>query len=550
MGNSLLSGVSGLQAHQRMLDAAGDNLANVNTTAFKSSRVNFAALLSETMREATQPTSNVGGTNPMQIGSGVVVSSVDRNMSQGSLQNTGQPLDMAIEGSGYFCLSDAKGEVFTRVGAFAVDSQFNLVDPATGFRVQRIGSEGVSEGFQSAFSSNIRIPYDVALPANATQNISYTGTLSANATAPTLHKLTSGIAYTRNGTAASVDTKLNELDQVAGLLAGDTIAISGYDRTGTAVGPVAFSIFNGDGTSKTVGDLLTAIQTAFPDSNAVMGEGRLLLSDKEMGYSKTDLALTFGSTTGGEFTLPKYFTLEQAGGRAALSTNVQVYDAQGVGHEMAASFVRTNDPNKWDLVVTSITGDVDLVSRRIEGITFLADGSYGGTGSVSPSIQLVYANDPTNVRTVNLNFGTIGEYNGLSQAGDTSTVSTSGQDGYANGWLSSLSVSREGVLVGVFTNGIRRDIAALKIATFQNAAGLTSVGNNYFLSSANSGQAVPTRGLSGGAGAVRGGALEKSNVEVATEFVNLINAQNGYQANARTIKVANEMLRELTNLIR
>ena len=149
-----------------------------------------------------------------------------------------------------------------------------------------------------------------------------------------------------------------------------------------------------------------------------------------------------------------------------------------------------------------------------------------------------------------MSFGTIGENDGLTQFGNASTVAPGGQDGYASGWLSSLTVMREGTLVGIFTNGIRRDVAAMKIATFQNPAGLESIGNNYFTTSANSGAPVATKALSGGAGAVQGGALERSNVEVAAEFVNMISAQNGYQANARTIQVANAMLQELTNLIR
>ena len=103
---------------------------------------------------------------------------------------------------------------------------------------------------------------------------------------------------------------------------------------------------------------------------------------------------------------------------------------------------------------------------------------------------------------------------------------------------------------GLFTNGIRKDLAAIKLATFQNPTGLTSLGNNYFASSGNSGEPVPTQGLSGGAGTVRGGVLEGSNVEIAAEFVNLIQAQNGFQASARTIRVANEILRELANVIR
>ena len=139
---------------------------------------------------------------------------------------------------------------------------------------------------------------------------------------------------------------------------------------------------------------------------------------------------------------------------------------------------------------------------------------------------------------------------GLSQVGGASTAAPSKQDGYASGWLSSISVSSEGVLVGVFSNGARRNIAALELATFQNPAALSSQGGNYFQTTSNSGTPLLTKALSGEAGSVQGGALEKSNVDVATEFVNLIQAENGFQANARTIKVANDMLQELTNLIR
>jgi len=115
--------------------------------------------------------------------------------------------------------------------------------------------------------------------------------------------------------------------------------------------------------------------------------------------------------------------------------------------------------------------------------------------------------------------------------------------------LASLSVAADGMLEGLFTNGIRKNLASMKLATFRNPGGLTSLGNNYFASSGNSGDPAPTPGLSGGAGAVRGGSLETSNVETATEFVNLIEAQNGFQANARTISVAHDMLNELARLI-
>ena len=100
MSYALSSGVTGLQAHQQMLDVAGNNLANVNTTAFKASRIGFAELLSQTLAQASQPTDRVGGTNPQQMGSGVGVASITPNMTQGSIVNTGNPLDVAIEGAG------------------------------------------------------------------------------------------------------------------------------------------------------------------------------------------------------------------------------------------------------------------------------------------------------------------------------------------------------------------------------------------------------------------------------------------------------------------
>ena len=203
MSNALLAAVSGLSAHQTMLDVSGNNLANVNTTGYKSSRVTFAELLSETLKAASPPSGVTGGTNAIQVGSGVQLASITRNMGQGSLFSTGSPLDMAIEGQGYFVLHDGKQELYTRVGSFAVDAEYYLVDPSTGYRVQRIGSEGVDEGFQNPSSNDIRIPYDVALPAKATTRVSFTGNLSADQAATSTSVLTSGVQYTVDGAVAS-----------------------------------------------------------------------------------------------------------------------------------------------------------------------------------------------------------------------------------------------------------------------------------------------------------------------------------------------------------
>ena len=548
MSDALMAGVSGLKAHQAMLDVAGNNLANINTTAFKSSRVSFVDLLSETVREASQPTTTVGGTNPEQIGSGVKVSSIDRDMTEGSLVNTGQPLDMAIGGTGHFVLNDGQRDVYTRSGSFTVDSDGYLVHPSTGFRVQRIGAEGVAEGFQIATDNGIRVPYDVALEAVPTQTVTYTGKLSADDGSPTTQTLNSLVLYTASNSPASTDTVLGDLDQGSGLANGDTITIDVIKRDGTT-GTATFNIT--DPTTQTLGNLVTAINTAYgAGTTASVINGMIRVRDDTTGYSQTDLMLSY--TGGGTLTLPKYFKIMEVGGESVKATNMEIYDSQGVGHTLSVSFARSAS-NTWDMVLTSITGDVELLDRRINDITFLADGSYGGLGGAVPDddfFSMKFGHDPTNTRTIEVDLGTIGELDGLSQVGGPSTASASAQDGYSSGSLVEVSVTREGVLTGVFDNGVRVEVAALKLAAFQNPAGLDAVGNSYLQASANSGAPVETRALSGGAGSIHGGALEKSNVDTAEQFVSLIQAQNGYQANARTIRVTNDMLKELTNLIR
>jgi len=139
---------------------------------------------------------------------------------------------------------------------------------------------------------------------------------------------------------------------------------------------------------------------------------------------------------------------------------------------------------------------------------------------------------------------------GLTQFAGNSTVIAREQDGYEAGRLSSVSVNNEGMVIGTFSNGIKKNIATLRIALFENTADLENIGNRYFIPSTNSGEAIATQALSNGAGSIHSGALEKSNADIANEFVTIIHAQQGFQTNARTITVANDILRELTNLIR
>lgn len=559
MSFALSAAVTGLQAHQKMLDIAGNNLANMSTTGFKTSKITFSELLSETIKKASAPSTTVGGINPQQMGSGVGVAGISRNMSQGNIVNTGQPLDLALEGEGYFVLSDGQQHVYTRSGAFGVDAASVLIDPATGFRVQRIGSTGEADGFQTVGDSNINVPYDTALPARATSTMAVAGNLSADASLPTpqTQLIVSNIAYTVSGSAATGATELDQLDQFSGSFgAAETasITITGFQPDGT---PISDS-FTGIDTNTTVNGLINYLNTTvLSGATASLLNGKIRITDDTSGYSLTDIRLAYQKTASGtdSLTMPGYFEVANVGGEEVKSVNITVYDSQGGKHVLSGAFVRTNTPNEWDMLLTSITGNVSeitLDNRRIDGVTFDAtDGSYSGlSGTDTSEFVVTFAHDTANPQTISVSLGTEGECDGLTQFAGASTAVVREQDGYESGRLTTVSINNEGVLIGAFSNGIKKNIATLQIALFQNPAALESVGGSYFNASANSGEAVATQALNAGAGAIHGGALEKSNADVASEFVNMILAQNGFQANARTIRVANEVLRELSNLIR
>jgi len=172
------------------------------------------------------------------MGSGVGVAGITPNMTQGNIVNTGNPLDLAIEGEGYFVLNDGQQDLYTRAGAFGVDADSNLVDPATGFRVQRYGTLGVSDGFQDAGVSDLHVPYDVPIDPRATTQIKVAGNLSADATlaSPQTQLMGSNITYTVNGTAAVGTTLISALDQYTGTLSSGVITFTGYKPNGDPLG--------------------------------------------------------------------------------------------------------------------------------------------------------------------------------------------------------------------------------------------------------------------------------------------------------------------------
>ncbi len=174
MMRSLYAGVSGLQNHQIRMDVLGNNIANVNTTGFKKGRVNFHDMLSQTMSGAARPTDEVGGVNPKQVGLGMNVASIDTIFLQGSLQTTGVMTDVALQGDGFFILQDGEKRYYTRAGAFGLDENGVLVNPANGMRVQGWQAQtvdGVTSINVASSVGDLVIPVGGKDPAVATTEV-------------------------------------------------------------------------------------------------------------------------------------------------------------------------------------------------------------------------------------------------------------------------------------------------------------------------------------------------------------------------------------------
>ena len=416
MSVALFTGVTGLLAHQARLDVVANNIANVNTTGYRSSRMVFQDLFSMTLQGGAGPQGSFGGVNPEQIGLGVSIGSIDVIHTEGSLLTTGLDSDLAIEGNGFFILEDGNGTTYTRDGSFLLNASGTLVDPATGRRVQGWTADE-------------------------------TGTLDTE--------------------AAIGDVQIN---------LGGTAAAS---ATTEAI---------------LVGNL---------DSDAEAGD--------------------------------------------VVTRTIEVYDSLGTAREMTIAFTKEATPeNSWTY---SVTYDGTEVGSGT--LSFNADGTMpdGTTGQITAAGTLFNSNgsQPEDL-DITIDFSSVTQ---LSVTDDTgSDVTLSSQDGYPMGVLQSFSVASNGQITGVFSNGLRRTIGQVALATFSNVGGLERSGQNGFVETTASGVAQVGLPLTGGRGSIAGGVLESSNVDLATEFANLIVTQRGFQANSRTITTADTLLQETVNLSR
>ena len=542
MISALFAGVSGLAAHQEMLDVVGNNLANLNTNGFKAQAVQFADLISQNLGGG-------GSTNPIQVGTGVRVASIGTNQQQGSLSPTGGQFDLGIQGNGYFVVNSPNGTLFTRAGSFGVDRNGFLSDPSTGYRVQRTGTVGegsaTSPAFQLAGSNDISIPLGTTIPGQATKTINLTGNLSASATGPAAQVLTSTIPFLSGGVAATSASTLNSLgDNTTPYVAGDSIRLQGTTSAGNTVN-VTVPV----GAATTLGDLITAINANFPDATATLNAGNLVVTANTVGASKlgldvSDVAGNAGSTVWTNHK-PKITTVGKTGD--TVTSAIQIFDIQGKSHNLNLTLQKQTN-NSWNLDATIPASDGTVLNGQVSGITFDDNGSFQSVSGV-PQLSFQF-NGLSAPQALAITLGTPGNFNGLTQFGGIASAAATNQDGFAAGSLTSTSIDRDGVINGVFTNGRTLALAQIAMASFTNPDGLSRTGNNYLSQTIASGNAQIGGGASGSRGTMQQGALESSNVDVSLEFTRLIIAQRGFQVNAKTISVADQVLQDLSNIIR
>lgn len=554
MANPLLTGVSGLNSHQRMLEVIGNNLANLNTIGFKAKTALFSDLLYDTIREPSGGTPGVsGGVAPAQVGSGVQLAQVSTNFTQGNLEATGSSLDFAIDGDGFFVVDSGGGNLYTRAGAFSIDEDGILVDPSTGFRVQRIGAVGEPNGSDPAFQvpgdNDIRIPLGASVPGQPTTSARLSGNLPSQAQGPLAEELTVSLAFTVGGSPATASTLLSDLDtNITDYVVGDAIMFNGTDSTGSPFSQTMAV----DGTT-TLGDLVAAIDADFANSTATLdANGRIIIEANDTGEAFMSLSITDMTTNVGRTTFSEHNFVVTTQGKEAdvVRGGIEIFDVRGESNTLNVVLEKQTD-GSWNLIAEIDPSVGTLIDNRIEGIRFNDDGSFGqvvGSGDGDPDLTIQFAGSGS-PQTIDFTFGDSGSFDGLTELAAEANLAAQ-QDGFAPGVLNSIQVRADGVIEGVATNGREIEIAQLAIGSFSNPHGLVHRGNSYYESSLSSGEVEVGTALAGNRGAIRAGQIERSNVDIALEFTRLIVAQRGFSANARTITITDQMLEELTNLIR
>ncbi len=570
MMRSLYSGVAGLKTHQTRMDVIGNNIANVNTTAYKSSSMTFSELMSQTTQKASgaNATTGVGGTNAKQIGLGVKAGAINTAITtQGSAQSTGNPFDIMITGDNFFVVSNGSENFFTRDGSFYVDGAGNLAMTSTGYNVMGWGVDKTTGNIKQDTVTALRImsSANMTYPPEATTKANISGILdqndkdvtSANGKTVNLNFFDArGYSYTAKFTfKQSGGDKTNEYSLELNKIldsTGKEIDISGITFGEQNLEQTLSSklSLNTDSYQWDQAQLKDAKGNVVADlANIFETNGDYKKDDPEAVQNNLDAIAKAYGYEGSTDEFLNLFATAKAGG----TTPVTVEDMlKNMAKNPAATIANT------DVLPKTKDEELTITGRKFDGAKVVFDKDSGKLQSIN--------NSTTNLSTT-LNFpASMGNFSNITidlsectnydNKGTSTVGATSGDlDGLGTGRrlgdMIGVSIQKDGMIYASYDNGMTKLLGQIATAAFANASGLEKEGDNLYSATLNSGEFDGIGvDITAGGGYMSTGQLEMSNVDLSSEFTEMITTQRGFQANSRIITVSDTLLEELTNLKR
>lgn len=553
MLRSMYSAVSGLKTHQTRMDVIGNNIANVNTVAFKSSSVTFSDILYQTTSNASgaNATTGTGGVNAKQIGLGTTAAATKVSItSAGASETTGNPFDIRLtdkNSTNFFIVNNGSENVFTRSGSFYVDGSGNLCMSSTGYTVMGWQVDETTGEIRKDTVSALRIMQE--------------------------KNLTSAPEATTQATIAGV---LDENDADVKSDAGKVMNLNFYDNLGYQY-TAKFAI---KATAKD-GEYTVELTSILDSNNKNITEGFTQAQMKEI-FGNTDTETTIASysttlpncgytydTTTGELKTDPAGTVVQINDDGTLNDNSgkTIKDVFGVSDgnlkNIQNSKVAGNTDYVFKDVQTTVNGAVTH-SRQIvkKSATNLLkfnteDGKFnsigGGTDkSVELNLNTTSLNANGNFANITVDFSQCLNYSGKSTIGaDAGAVDGTTGKGRKLGAMTGISIDTSGRIYGTYDNGNTELLGQIAVAQFSNASGLEKVGESCYRTTLNSGEfdGIGVE-ISADGSSMTTGELEMSNVDLSSEFTSMITTQRGFQANSRVITTSDTLLEELVNLKR
>lgn len=568
MMRSLYSGVAGLKTHQTRMDVIGNNIANVNTTAYKSSSMTFSELMSQTTQKASgaNATTGVGGTNAKQIGLGVKAGAINTAITtQGSAQSTGNPFDIMITGDNFFVVSNGSENFFTRDGSFYVDGAGNLAMTSTGYNVMGWGVDETTGNIKQDTVTALRImsAANMTYPPEATTKANISGILdendkdvtSANGKTVNLNFFDArGYSYTAKFTfkqsggdkTNEYSLELNKILDSTGKeidISGITFGEQNLEQTLSSKLSLNTDSYKWDDATKTLQTTATPPEKV-AELDKIFKNGALI-TDKDKAEEVQKNLDAIAKAYGYEGSTDEFLKLYTTGKAGQVTVQTML---ENMSKNMTGDDILPKAKNK----------ELTMTGRKFDGAKVVFDKDSGKLQSIN--------NSTTNLSTT-LNFpATMGNFSNITidlsectnydNKGTSTIGATSGDlDGLGTGRrlgdMIGVSIQKDGMIYASYDNGMTKLLGQIATAAFANASGLEKEGDNLYSATLNSGEFDGIGvDITAGGGYMSTGQLEMSNVDLSSEFTEMITTQRGFQANSRIITVSDTLLEELTNLKR